>query len=129
MICDPNGTPVEDQWQIRDVLSAIRGFRCLLLRRLLIKWSHRTVNIPKLPPSWVRPYEPCVAVANYSKANPDDIVLFIAGTLNGKGKWFYAISEMLFSKADLTQKVDQLDDCIMTAREPYESGTSTNVSG
>ena len=28
------------------------------------------------------------------------------------------ISEMLFSKADLTKKVDQLDDCIMKPEEP-----------
>jgi predicted GH43/DUF377 family glycosyl hydrolase len=46
--------------------------------------------------------------------------------LNGKGKWFYAISEVLFSKADLTRKVDQLDDCIMKPREPYESGQNKN---
>jgi hypothetical protein len=73
----------------------------------------RSILNMKLPPNWVRPYEPCAAVANYSNSKPDDIVLFIAGTLNGKGKWFYAISETLFSKADLTHKVDQLDDCIM----------------
>jgi hypothetical protein len=44
----------------------------------------------------------------------------------GKGKWFYAISEALFSKANLINKVDQLDDCIMKPREPYESGSSRN---
>jgi predicted GH43/DUF377 family glycosyl hydrolase len=48
--------------------------------------------------------------------------LLIAGTLNGKHKWFYAISEALFSKSDLTKKVDQLDDCIFKPRESYESG-------
>ncbi len=61
-----------------------------------------------------------------SKSQPDNVVLFIAGTLNGKGKWFYAISEMLFSKADLTKKVDQLDDCIMKPQETYESGQNKN---
>ena len=66
-----------------------------------------------------------MAIANYS-TKPDDVVLFVAGTLNGKGKWFYAISETLFSKTDLTRKVDQLNDCIMKPREPYESGASKN---
>jgi len=50
-------------------------------------------------------------------------VVFIAGTLNGKGKWFYAISEVLFKKSNLTIKADQLNDCIMKPRENYESGT------
>ncbi|HXC34681.1 MAG TPA: hypothetical protein VNV43_02340 [Candidatus Acidoferrales bacterium] len=53
-------------------------------------------------------------------------MVFIAGTLNGKGKWFYAISEMLFSKPTLTEKVAQLDDCIMKPTESYESGTFQN---
>jgi predicted GH43/DUF377 family glycosyl hydrolase len=80
----------------------------------------------KLPAGWVAAYEPCVAVTDFSPTQPNNIVLFIAGTLNGKGKWFYAISETLFSKADLTKKVAQLDDCIMKPREPYESGQNKN---
>jgi beta-1,2-mannosidase len=53
-------------------------------------------------------------------------VVFVAGTLNSKGKWYYAISELLFSKARLTEKVSQLDDCIMKPTESYESGTFPN---
>jgi predicted GH43/DUF377 family glycosyl hydrolase len=79
-----------------------------------------------MPAGWSGPYEPCVAVANYSPAHPDDIVLFIAGTLNGKGKWYYAISEALFSKNDPEKKIAQLNDCIMKPRESYESGLYTN---
>lgn len=37
-------------------------------------------------------------------AHPDDVVLFIANTLNGKGRWFHAISEVLFSKAEPNAK-------------------------
>ncbi len=124
LICDPNGTPVQINGKYA-MFVGNSGFG-VCYSDDLIKWSPITKIDMKLPPGWVRPYEPCVAVANYSSAKPDDIVLFIAGTLNGKGKWFYAISETLFSKADLTQKVDQLDDCIMKAREPYESGTFRN---
>ena len=92
----------------------------------LIRWGLVTSIDRQLPPDWVKPYEPCVAVTNFSVARPDDIVLFIADTLNGKKKWFYAISEALFSKNDLTRKVDQLNDCIMKPAEPYESGQFRN---
>ncbi len=124
MICDPNGTPVQINGKFAMFVGNSKFGVCY--SDDLLKWSPVTYFDMKLPADWVRPYEPCVAVANYSAARPDDVVLFIAGTLNGKGKWFYGISETLFSKADLTQKVDQLDDCIMTAREPYESGTFRN---
>ena len=88
----------------------------------LTTWGPITWINMHLPPGWTTPYEPCVAITDYS-SKPDDVVLLMAGTLNGKGKWFYAISEALFSKSDLTKKVDQLDDCIMKPREAYENGT------
>jgi predicted GH43/DUF377 family glycosyl hydrolase len=124
LICDPNGSPVQINGKYAMYVGN-SGFG-ICYSDDLVKWSPVTKIDMKLPPTWVRPFEPCVAVANYSTAKPDDIVLFIAGTLNGKGKWFYAISETLFSKSDLTTKVDQLNDCIMKAREPYESGTFRN---
>ncbi len=124
MVIDPNGTPVQINGKYA-MFVGNSGFGVCYSDDLLT-WSPVTKIDMMLPPNWVKPYEPCIAVANYSSAKPDDIVLFIAGTLNGKGKWFYAISETLFSKQDLTKKVDQLDDCIMKAREPYESGTFHN---
>lgn len=92
----------------------------------LMTWGPITWIDLKLPAGWTTPYEPCVAIADYSASHPENIVLFIAGTLNGKDKWFYAISEVLLSKADLTRKIDQLDDCIMKPAESYESGQFTN---
>lgn len=125
VVCDPSGTPIK-----------INGKFCMYIGNNkmgicysddLRNWSQITKIDVKFPEGWVnRPWEPCVAVANYSKQHPDNIVLFIAGTLNGKGRWFYAISEMLFCKTNLTAKVAQLDDCIMKPREAYESGTFTN---
>jgi predicted GH43/DUF377 family glycosyl hydrolase len=122
MICDPSGTPVK----INGKFALFCGNLKLCYSDDLITWGPATKIDMKLPKGWISAYEPCVAVTDPSSAHPDNIVLFIAGTLNGKGKWFYAISEVLFSKADLTRKVDQLDDCIMKPREPYESGQNKN---
>ena len=124
MVCDPNGQPVQINGKYAMYVSAHGVGICYSSD--LLSWSPITPVTLKLPPTWSQSYEPCLAIANYSPAKPDDIVLFIAGTLNGRGRWFYGISETLFSKADLTKKVDQLDDCIMKAREPYESGTFKN---
>ena len=122
MICDPNGTPVK----INGKFAMFVGCLGISYSDDLLTWTQPQKIDPKLPKGWGGPWEPCIAVTNFSRTNPDNVVLFIAGTLNGKHKWFYAISEMLFSKADLTKKVDQLDDCIMKPQEPYESGQNKN---
>ena len=119
-VCDPQGTPVKINGKFAMFLGNAKFGVCY--SDDLVHWGPITWINMKLPPDWVTPYEPCVAVTDYSPSRPNDVLLFIAGTLNGKGKWFYAISEVLFSKTDLTQKVEQLNDCIMKAREPYESG-------
>ena len=124
LVCDPSGTPVK----INGKFAMFTGNdNCgVCYSDDLINWSPITWIDMKLPAGWVTPWEPCVAVTDYSKTHPDNIVLFIAGTLNGKDKWYYAISQTLFSKNDLTQKVAQLDDCIMKPREAYENGLFTN---
>ena len=124
VVCDPNGTPVKINGKYAMFIGNAKYGVCY--SDDLLTWGPVTWFDIKFPPGWVTPFEPCVAVADHSPAHPDDVVLFIAGTLNGKGRWFYAISEVLFSKADLTKKVDQLDDCIMQPREPYESGQYKN---
>jgi predicted GH43/DUF377 family glycosyl hydrolase len=124
MVCDPFGTPVK----INGKFAMFYGNNkvCLSNSDDLIHWVKITRLDMKFPPGWGGPFEPCVAVADYSTAQPDNVLLFIAGTLNGKGKWYYAISEALFSKADLTTKVAQLDDCILKPHEAYDSGTYKN---
>ncbi len=124
VVCDPNGTPVKINGKYAMFIGNAKYGVCY--SDDLVTWGPVTWFDMKFPPNWVTPFEPCVAVADHSPGRPDDVVLFIAGTLNGKGRWFYAISEVLFSKADLTKKVDQLDDCIMKPAEPYESGQYKN---
>jgi predicted GH43/DUF377 family glycosyl hydrolase len=119
-ICDPTGIPITINGKY--AMFCGNGNLKLCYSDDLLKWSDPTVIDIKLPHGWVGPWEPCVAVTDPTSAHPDNVVLFIAGTLNGKHKWFYAISEALFSKSDLTKKVDQLDDCIFKPRESYESG-------
>jgi beta-1,2-mannosidase len=124
IVRDPAGTPVKIHGKF--VMFTGNSNLGVCYSRDLIHWGPITWIDPHFPAGWIAPYEPCVAVAEYSRNQPDNIVLFIAGTLNGKGKWFYAISEMLFSKSDLRKKVAQLDDCIMKPIESYESGTFQN---
>jgi predicted GH43/DUF377 family glycosyl hydrolase len=124
LICDPQGIPVKIDGKF--AMFTGNGNCGVCYSDNLTNWSPIAWFNMHFPKGWVGPWEPCVAVADYSSTNPQNIVLFIAGTLNGKGKWYYAISEALFSKTDLTKKVDQLNDCIFQPRERYESGTFTN---
>ena len=124
IVRDPFGTPVKIKG--RFVMYTGNSSLGVCYSDDLIHWGPITWIDPGFPDGWVAPYEPCVAVANYSRHQPGNIVVFVAGTLNGKGKWYYAISELLFSKSSLTHKAAQLDDCIMKPTESYESGTFPN---
>ena len=124
VVCDPNGTPVKINGKFAMYVG--KSGAGLSYSDDLITWGKITKIDMKFPPGWSTGFEPCIAITDYSPSQPDNVVLFIAGALNGNKKWYYAISEALFSKADLTAKVAQLDDCIMKPREPYESGTFPN---
>jgi len=124
LLSDPNGNPVRVNGKFVMYLGNSQFGICYSDN--LINWGPVAWINMNLPPNWVKPFEPCIAVTNHSVNRPDDIVLFIAGTLNGKGKWFYAISEVLFSKKDPAKKADQLNDCIMKPQELYESGEFKN---
>jgi predicted GH43/DUF377 family glycosyl hydrolase len=124
LICDPNGAPVKIHGKFAMYVGNDKFGVCY--SKDLINWGPITwINI-NFPADWRRPYEPCVAIAKFSPAYKGDIVLFVAGRLDGFGKWYYAISETLFGESDLTKKIDQLSDCIMKPKEAYESGQFTN---
>ncbi len=106
VICDPNGAPVRIAGKFA-LYAGNDGFGIAYSDDMIHWGPFKRIDL-HLAKGWVKPYEPCFAVTNYSKTNPDDVLLFIAGTLNGKGKWFYAISEVLLSKEG-----------------PYEEGGST----
>lgn len=124
IVRDPAGTPIKINGKFVMYTGDSKFGVCF--SEDLTTWSPITWIDLHFPAGWRTPYEPCVAIADHCASRPDDIVVFIAGTLNGKGKWYYAISEVLFAKSDLTKKAAQLDDCIMQPRESYESGTFQN---
>ena len=121
VVCDPNGTPVKINGKFVMYIGDTHFHLCY--SDDMVHWGPMTpIKIP-VPATWRQPFEVCVAVTDYDPAHPDNIVVFIGGTLNGQGRWFYALSETLFSKKDLATEVDVLPDCIMKPRETYESGT------
>jgi predicted GH43/DUF377 family glycosyl hydrolase len=69
--------------------------------------------------------EGCFALGNHDPAHPDDVVLFTGGNHTGN---FYAVGEVLFSKADLTRPLDYLPQPVLTADPslPYENGFSVD---
>ena len=78
-------------------------------------------------------WEPCVALADASP-NDDDIVVFFAGKLWGD-VWFtpsnplwyyYAISEVLFTKSNMLERIDKLDGMIMLPSKAYETNGQFN---
>ncbi len=75
-------------------------------------------------PASYDPFEFCVAVTNYrttaGAAERHGIVLFVAGELMGHGRWYYAISEIHFSRSNLTKPDAQLHQPVLKPQAPYE---------
>jgi len=65
--------------------------------------------------------EGCLALTNYDKENPDNILFFTGGHHSGH---FYAIGEVLFSKANPEKSLDWLQRPILYAEKkyPWEDG-------
>jgi predicted GH43/DUF377 family glycosyl hydrolase len=122
VIADPQGQPVK-----------IRGFyymyygetgqTYLAKSKDLTHWSTDSAIDTGFPASY-NPYELCVAVTNYQSTAggpvSDNIVLFVAGHLMGQGRWFYAISEIEFSRDNLTASAAQLQQAVLQPEAPYE---------
>ena len=123
VLCDAHATPVKVNGKYVMYIGDQKMGVCY--SDDMLKWGPITWIDMGFPKGWTKPYEPCYAVTNLP-GRPDDVVLFIAGRLNGKNRWYYAISEYLFKKADLDHPADKLDDCILKPAEPYESGEFKN---
>lgn len=87
---------------------------------------HWTKGVPVdlgLPDNYA-PYEMCVTVTDYPTVAGApvnrNIDMFIAGTLMANGQWYYAISELEFSRSDLTRETGQLTYPILQPEAPYE---------
>jgi predicted GH43/DUF377 family glycosyl hydrolase len=69
-------------------------------------------------------YEFCVAVTNYQTTatggTNSDIDLFVAGQLMGQGRWYYAISQVEFTRGRLRSAAARLDVASLAPQEPYE---------
>lgn len=79
-------------------------------------------------------WEPCIAIADASP-NSDDIVVFFAGKLWGD-TWFnpsnplwyyYAISEVVFPKSNMLERIEKLDGMIMLPGKAYETNGQFNL--
>jgi predicted GH43/DUF377 family glycosyl hydrolase len=76
----------------------------------LLNWS--SVKVEHLWPGG----EGCFALTDHSTASPDDIVLFTGGHHTGH---FYAVGEVLLSKANPEQALDWLPRPVLVAEEKY----------
>jgi predicted GH43/DUF377 family glycosyl hydrolase len=76
-------------------------------------------------PASYDPFEFCVAVTDYRTATSGPvrrgIVLFVAGELMGRGRWFYAISEIHFARSNLLAPDHQLHRPVLAPHAPYET--------
>lgn len=67
--------------------------------------------------------EVCVAVTDHRAPGRDDIVLFVAGTLDridGAGDRFYAVGEALMSRHDPRERLEVLPAAVLAAEHPFE---------
>jgi hypothetical protein len=111
VVASPQGVPVKINGQYVMYYGQGGNGTYIASSTDMMHWSAGTpVNLDL--PSGYSPYEMCVAVTDYqtvagAPAN-QDIDMFFAGTLMANGRWYYAISELEFSRSDLTSELDQL---------------------
>jgi predicted GH43/DUF377 family glycosyl hydrolase len=122
VIADPQGTPVKIGGEYL-MYYGQTGATYLAKSPDLQHWTTVGAVDVNFPASY-DPYEFCVAVTGYRTAADgpvnNDIDLFVAGELMGQGRWYYAISEIEFSRADLLSDVAQLHIPILFPQTPYE---------
>jgi predicted GH43/DUF377 family glycosyl hydrolase len=122
LVADPEGNPVKIDGRYVMYYGA-DGAAFLVFSEDLIHWTDYTKIDLHFPASY-RPWEICFAVTDYPtvEGSPKntDILLFVAGTLMAQGRWFYAISQVLYSRDKLTQQLAQLTFPVLEPEMPYE---------
>jgi predicted GH43/DUF377 family glycosyl hydrolase len=122
VVADPEGRPVQVGGKYLMYYGQM-GAAYLAGSTDLVHW--RTIGRlnMKFPASY-EPWELCVAVTNYpttaTGAVNRGIDVFVAGGLMGHGRWYYAISEVQFSRADLLVVHAQLNIPVLRPQADYE---------
>ena len=129
VVTDPNDVPVQIDGKYVMYYGQSSGTGTFIAYSTdFIHWTTGT-SVSLGYPSVFYPFEICVAVTDYQTISGgptnNNIDLFAAGTLNGEGAWFYAISEVEFSGTNPSQVLHQLSDAVLSPAEPYELNGQT----
>ena len=122
VVADPEGRPVKISGHYLMYYGQSGSGAHLATSTDLEHWTTTATVDPHFPASYV-PWEFCVAVTDYPNAHgssSNDVVLFVAGELMGRGRWYYAVSEILFHRGDLTAPAAQLHQPVLAPKAPYE---------
>lgn len=123
VVADPSGRPVKIDGRYAMYYGQNGNGTFIAFSTDMMHWTDSKPINMHFPDSYT-PYEICVAVTDYPsiQGGPrrQDILMFVAGTLMADGRWYYAISEVLFSGTDLTRQMGQLTVSILQPEASYE---------
>lgn len=122
VIANPQGRPVKINGHYVMYYGQAGNGAHLATSTDLTHWKTTATVNPHFPKSY-EPWELCVAVTNYPNSHgkiSKNIVLFVAGQLMGRGRWFYAVSEIMFRRGHLTAPAAQLHHAVLRPQAPYE---------
>jgi len=140
VVANPSGTPVQINGQFVMYYGQDNPGPHVAYSTDMIHWHHAADSTPQTGdaidlhfPARYSPWEMAYAVTDYRATNGGpinhNILMFVAGNLMANGRWFYAISEVLFSRSNLTQQLYQLTDPVLSPTAAYEqtSPASSNA--
>jgi predicted GH43/DUF377 family glycosyl hydrolase len=127
IVADPHGHPVKinGRYVMYYGSSDRHGSKThMAFSNDLVHWTDYTHLDLHFPVNY-RPFEICITLTDYPtvQGRPlnKNILMFVAGGLMAQGRWFYAISEVLFSRKDLSHQLGQLTFPILEPTTPYEA--------
>lgn len=123
IVANPQGVPVKIDGRYVMYYGQSGNGTYIAYSTDMVNWTQGVPVNLDLPDNYA-PYEMCVTVTDYQTVRGapvnHDIDMFIAGTLMANGQWYYAISELRFSRSDLTKETDQLTYPILQPQASYE---------